>query len=269
MKMTNYLPILPLVAIGALYAFPSASSASILGSAQSFAVLGYAGVTNAHSDPNPQTEIWGNVGVDPLTLSSITGFPPGVVTGGTLYGPGGLSSAARNDATAAYSFLAGLHGDNLSDSQLGGLTLTPGVYHFDTSAQLTGILTLDFLGNPYADFVFQIGSTLTTLDHSSVSVINGGSLSGIYWQVGSSASLGADSLFAGNIIAQASVNLEPGAEILCGRSFALTGAVTLSDNLISSNCASENFGSSYVDYNSIGFSGSQSVPEAPPLTRII
>ncbi|ASF46586.1 ice-binding family protein [Methylovulum psychrotolerans] len=269
MKNPNYLPLLSWAVIGALYAFPSVASAAILTAAQSFAVLGFAGVTNAHSDPNPQTKIWGNVGTDPSVLSSITGFPPGVVTGGAIYGPGSLSLAARNDADNAYHFLAGLPGDNVSNPQLGGLTLTPGVYHFDSSAQLAGILTLDFLGNPNADFVFQIGSTLTTSSHSAVNVINGGALSGVYWQVGSSASLGADSFFAGNLIAQASVSLEPRAEILCGRTFALTGAVTLSDNRISSNCAAENFASGHVDYQSIGFSGSQSVPEAPTLTLII
>jgi Ice-binding-like len=115
---------------------------------------------------------------------------------------------------------------------------------------LTGSLILDFLGNPNANFVFQIGSTLTTSSSSSVTVINGGSLNGVYWDVGSSATLGTDTVFAGNLLALASVTLDPRAEILCGRAFALTGAVAGTDNLASDNCAIQNFGSGTSDFGS-------------------
>jgi type VI secretion system secreted protein VgrG len=77
----------------------------------------------------------------------------------------------------------------------------------------------------------------------------------VYWQVGSSATLGTDTVFAGNILALASVGLDPTAEILCGRAFALTGAVTLTDNLISNNNSEEDFGSDRADFGSYGFSG--------------
>jgi type VI secretion system secreted protein VgrG len=135
------------------------------------------------------------------------------------------------------------------------MSLSPGVYKFSSSAQLTGALTLDFLENPDADFVFQIGSTLTTASSSSVNVIRGGPLSGVYWQVGSSATLGTDTIFAGNILALASVILDPRAEILCGRAFALNGAVTLIDNDISNNNSAQDFGSYRSDFGSYGFSG--------------
>ncbi|MBE3040675.1 MAG: DUF3494 domain-containing protein [Chloroflexi bacterium] len=253
----KYLILVAIVA-SVLLCYPAPGFAtSYLGSAQSFAVLGAAGVTNAHVADNPQTTIWGNVGVDPGALTAITGFPPGIVTGGSIYGPGGVSLNARNDVTTAYNTLASLPlATNLTGQDLGTVgTLTPGVYKFSSTAQLTGTLTLDFQGNPNADFVFQIGSTLTTASSSSVNVINGGPLSGVYWQVGSSATLGPDTTFAGNIIAQASVSLDPRAEILCGRAFALTGSVTLIDNLISNNNSAEDFDSGRSDFGSYGFSG--------------
>jgi type VI secretion system secreted protein VgrG len=244
---------------------------SQLGSAQSFAVLGHETVTNGHSDPNPTTQIYGNLGVTPGT--SVTGFnPTGTVSGGTIHINDGVAQLALADATTAYNTLAGLAFDyNYTGVELGSAgytTLTPGVYHFNTSAQLTGALTLDFQGNPDADFIFQIGSTLTTASSSSVNVINGGPLSGVYWQVVSSATLGTDTTFAGNILALASVSLDPRAEILCGRGIALTGAVTLVDNLISNNNTAEDFseitGYERSDFGSYGFSGgSPTVIPAP------
>ena len=106
------------------------------------------------------------------------------------------------------------------------MTLTPGVYCFDTSAQLTGDLVLDALGNPLAVWVFKIGSTLTTASGSSVSVINGGQALNVFWQVGSSATLGTTTRFSGNILAHVSVTLTNGASLI-GRAFGLTGAVTM------------------------------------------
>ncbi len=243
-----------------------ASAAPILGSAQSFAVLGHETVTNGHSAPNPTTQIYGNLGVTPG--SSVTGFyPDGAVSGGTIHIDDGVAQLALADATTAYNTLAGLPfvydytGFVLGSA--GYTTLTPGVYRFSTSAQLTGALTLDFGGDPNADFVFQIGSALTTGSGSSVSVINGGSGGGVYWQVGSSATLGTDTSFAGNILALTSVSLDPRAKILCGRAFALTGAVTLVDNLISNDCTTENFGSGNSDSGSHGFSGGNGTTPVP------
>jgi type VI secretion system secreted protein VgrG len=258
-----------LVAFAAILYAPSTGLADLtsLGSAQSFAVLGHETVTNGHSSPNPTTQIYGNLGVTPGT--SVTGFyPDGTVSGGTIHINDGVAQSALAAATTAYNTiekaeeLFHLSGTDLTGHDLGGLTLTPGVYKFDSSAQLTGALTLNFLGNPNADFIFQIGSTLTTASGSSVNVLNGSSLSGVYWQVGTSATLGSGTVFAGNILAKASVGLDPTAEILCGRAFALTGAVTLVDNLISNNNTAENFGTNRSDFGSYGFSGG---PVAVPL----
>jgi hypothetical protein len=228
-----------------------------LGSAQSFAVLGASTVTNTGP-----TTIYGNLGVSPG--SAITNFPPGIVTGGSIYGPGGVSNLAQSDALTAYNTLKVLpYVYDLTGQDLGlQPTLSPGVYHFDTTAQLTGTLTLDFTSDPDGDFVFQIGSTLTTASASSVNVIGGGLLSGIYWQVGSSATLGTTTMFAGNILADQSITLDTGADILCGRAIALNAAVTLDNNRISNNNSLQDFGSHRSDFGSYGFSGG-SAPVVP------
>ena len=110
---------------------------------------------------------------------------------------------------------------NLTGTDLGGLTLTPGVYFFSSSAQLTGTLTLNDEGNPNAPFVFQIGTTLTTASNSSVVTINGGSMPGcdVFWQVGSSATVGKDTAFRGHILADQSITLNNGAAMLDGTAF--------------------------------------------------
>jgi type VI secretion system secreted protein VgrG len=242
-----------LVAFAAILYTPSTGLADFaggLGSAQNFAVLGGSTVTNTGS-----TTIYGSLGVDPG--SAITGFPPGTVTGGSIYGTGGVSNQAQSDALTAYHTLSLLPAtSNLTGQDLGTVgTLTPGVYHFDSSAQLTGTLTLDFASNPGGDFVFQIGTALTTASGSSVNVLNGSSLSGVYWQVGSSATLGSSTVFAGNILADQSITLNTTADILCGRAIALNGAVTMDTNRISNNNTLEDFGSGRLDFGSYGFSG--------------
>jgi len=132
-----------------------------------------------------------------------------------------------SDATTAYTALAGQACNvNLTGQDLGGMTITPGVYCFDTSAQLTGDLVLDALGNPLAVWVVKIGSTLTTASGSSVAMINGGQALNVFWQVGSSATLGTTTRFSGNILAHISVTLTNGASLV-GRAFGLTGAVTM------------------------------------------
>jgi ice-binding like protein/exosortase sorting signal-containing protein len=118
---------------------------------------------------------------------------------------------------------------DLSGQDLGGKTLTPGVYCYSTSAQLTGTLTLDAQGNPNASFIFKIGSTLTTASASSVLLINSASSCGVFWQVGSSATLGTGTALAGSIVALTSITLNTGASVT-GRALARNGAVTLDDN---------------------------------------
>jgi hypothetical protein len=170
----------------------------------------------------------GDVGTSPGT--SVTGFPPGTVRRGTIYEGGPVAAQAQSDATLAYNALKGQPCNvDLTGKDLGGMTLTPGVYCFDTSAQLTGDLVLDALGNPLAVWVFQIGSTLTTASASSVAVINGGQAVNVFWQVGSSATLGTGTRFNGNILADASITLDTGASLI-GRALALNGAVTMNTN---------------------------------------
>ena len=200
-----------------------------LGSAGMFGVLGASAVTNTGN-----TVIDGDLGVYPGT--SITGFPPGLVNG-TMYDGNAVAMQAQADALNAYNFFAGLSSnENLSGQNLGGLELTPGVYTFDSSAQLTGELMINWEGLSNQNVLFQIRSTLTIGGGSTVVGINMGQNDNIYWNVGSSATLGATAQFEGTIIAVASDTLNTGATDECGRIIALNGAVTLDDNFID-NCA--------------------------------
>nr|MDP9115059.1 ice-binding family protein [Acidobacteriota bacterium] len=199
-----------------------AQAAPPMGTARSFAVLGASAVTNTGA-----TSLIGDAGVSPG--SSITGFPPGTVSG-TIHAADATAAQAQVDAATAYNFLAGeTCGINLTGQNLGGLTLAPGVYCFDTSAQLTGTLNLNAAGDPNAVFVFLIGSTLTTASNSAV-ILSGGSPCGVYFQVGSSATLGTGTQFAGNIFALASITMTTGASV-SGGSYALNAAVTMDTNV--------------------------------------
>ena len=230
-----------LLAIMALAGFPPQSKADVLGSADSFAVLGGSTVTSTGD-----TILNGNLGLSPGT--SFTGFSyidggPGVVNG-TIYDTDALAvrpnihnvnwvaSQARSDALTAYNFLAGEPvNSNLTGQDLGGLALLPGVYFFSSSAQLTGTLTLDGNGDSNARFDFQIGSTLTTASSSSILLINGAQAGNVFWLVGSSATLGTGTSFDGSILADQSITLDTGAS-MDGRALALNAAVTLDDNVI-------------------------------------
>jgi type VI secretion system secreted protein VgrG len=195
-----------------------------LGTAGGFAVLGASAVTSTGN-----TVLNGNLGLYPGF--SITGFGPGVVNGTTFDG-GPVAQQAQADALAAYNTLSSLPlTQNLTGQDLGGLTLTPGVYHFSTSAQLTGALTLDALGNPNAQFVIQIGSTLTTAASASMVLEGGAQADNVFWQVGTSATVGTASVLYGAIVADASITLNAGAD-LTGNALALNGAVSLDDNTI-------------------------------------
>lgn len=214
-----------LFAIAGVTAFLWGSSpawAQSLGTASSFAVLGGSTVTNT----GPSVLV-GDLGVSPG--SAVTGFPPGIVIGGTIHAADAVALQAQNDATTAYDFLAGQACDaDLTGQDLGGLTLTPGVYCFSSSAQLTGALTLNGPGT----YIFQIGTALTTASGSSVILTNGASACNVWWQAGSSAVLGTATSLQGNILALTSVTLNTAASV-SGRVLARNGAVTLDGNTVS------------------------------------
>ncbi|MFF1680957.1 ice-binding family protein [Streptomyces sp. NPDC058256] len=200
-----------------------------LGTAKSYAIL--AGSTVTNTGP---TVINGDVGLDPG--SSVTGFssstPPGP---GKIFGDlnisNGASLTAKADLGTAYTNAAGRGPGAAITDDLGGKVLVPGVYTASTSMGLTGELTLNAKGDPNAVFIFQAGSTLTTASASSVILVNGAQPCNVFWQVGSSATLGTDSTFVGTILAQESITVTTGAKIQ-GRALALTSAVTLDNNVI-------------------------------------
>jgi len=174
-----------------------------LGTANGFAVLGSSTVTNTGS-----SVVNGDLGLSPGT--SVTGFPPGVVSG-TIHVADGAAASAQTSLTTAYNNAAGQTCDtDLTGQDLGGLTLTPGVYCFSSSAQLTETLTLDAQGESSSVFIFKIGLALTTASGSSVVLINGAESCNVFWQVGSSATLGSSTIFTGNILALTSITLDTG-----------------------------------------------------------
>jgi type VI secretion system secreted protein VgrG len=257
MKPKSFIFLLIVAFVMLLYA-PIVLATPILGTAEFFAVLGASTVTNVGT-----TVITGDVGVFPGT--AITGFAdsntfvgpgshttgPGIVNGVIHLGdPTGNGNAAQAqiDVTKAYNGLAGMAvNSNLSGQDLGGLTLTSGVYKFDAAAGLTGTLTLNAQGNNNAFWVFLIGTDLTTASSSAVQFSNlGGNLGsddGVFWVVGTSnlddlgsATLGSTTAFEGNILARESITLITGATDPNGRLFAQIGAVTLGTNVISNVC---------------------------------
>ena len=203
-----------------------------LGNAESFAVLGGTAIT-----ATGPAVISGNVGVSPG--SAVTGFPPATVQNGQIYtGVGSLAGPAQASALDAYNNLKGqacLPQNNLSGIVLGqtpGFTsLNPGVYCFNTSAQLNATLTLNDGGNPDAVFVFQIGTTLTTASSAQVVMSSGGRGKNVYWAVGTSATIGTSTVFRGNIIADTSITFTTSASTT-GRVFALNGAATIDSTSI-------------------------------------
>jgi type VI secretion system secreted protein VgrG len=226
------LRITALVALGAASLAPAASlgAQTALGTAQPFGVLGSSTVTNT----GPTTVV-GNLGVSPGSALTTTG---GLIVTGTTNVADAVAAQAQRDAALAYGVFAGLpFTSDLTGMNLGGMTLTPGVYSFESSAQLTGNLFLNFLGNPEARFVFQIGSTLTTASSSGVFGLDGLFGPNVFFQVGSSATLGTTTAFRGSILANESITLTTGATINCGRAIALTGAVTMDHNVVSTLCA--------------------------------
>ena len=203
-----------------------------LGTAAAFSVLGGQTVTNTGP-----TTIDENLGVSPG--SAITGFPPGIVgPPGTTHAADAVALQAQNDVTIAYNDAAGraMTADE-TGIDLGGQTLVPGVYRSTSGLGLTGPLVLDGQGDPSSVWIFQASSTLTTAAASSVSLRNGASPCNVFWQVGSSATIGTTTTFVGTILALTSIAMQTGAS-LDGRALARNGAVTLDTNTIrSADCA--------------------------------
>ena len=212
-----------LVSAAVAGAWPAAAFAATqpaLGTALNYTVL--SGQTITNTGPSVIT---GNLGLDPG--SSVTGFPPGSVTG-TQDVSDAASVLAQNDLVTGYTDAANSPStSDLTGKDLGGQNLTPGVYSFSSSAQLTGSLTLS--GNGV--FIFQIGSALTTASNSAVLLVNGAQACAVYWQVGSSATLGSAANFQGNLMALSSITMVTGAN-LTGRALARNGALTLDTNNI-------------------------------------
>jgi len=204
-----------------------------LGTAGSYAVLAGSAVANTGS-----SVLNGNLGLSPGCAGAITGFPPGIVNGATN-ACNAAAGQAQLDLTKAFIHGMGMtRTGTLTGQDLGGLNLGHGVYFFATSAQLTGQLTLNNNGNRNAVFVFQIGTTLTTGSSSSIVFTNGPDKN-VFWVVGSSATLGTSTKFAGHILALTSITLNNGATITCGSALARNGAVTLNNNVITSTCGSQ------------------------------
>ena len=200
-----------------------------LGTAESYAVLAGSAATNT----GPST-IGGDLGVGPG--SALTGVPPATVNG-TVHVADAVAGQAQSDLTIAYDDAAGRTPALAMSGDLGGLTLTRGVYRSGSSLGLTGVLTLDAQGDPGAVFVFQAGSTLITASGSRVRLVNGAQPCNVFWQVGSSATLGTSSTFVGTILALTSISMNDGVT-LEGRALARNGAVTLIDDTITvARCA--------------------------------
>ena len=241
-KMENQCLILAFVVASAGFLPQGKASIEVnLGTANNFAVLAGSTVTSTGN-----IIVNGDLGLYPGT--SVTGFPAGVVNG-TMHVADAVAQQAQTDLLAAYNAAAGLAptGGTLTGQDLGGLTLTPGVYFFASSAQITGQLTLDAQGLSDPVFVFQIGSTLTTAsgpNASSVVLVNGAQACHVFWVVGSSATLGTSSDFVGNILAVTSITADTGATV-DGRLLAENGAVTLDNNTITEAIC--NAGSSVPD----------------------
>jgi len=252
--------VLPLFALTAYAGTVGENSIPALGN---FAVLGNSTVTNTGS-----TTINGNLGVcsTPGTTTctganAITGFPPGLASG--IDAGNATAFQALLAANSTFNFLSAQSlGASLLSGTIGNLTLSPGIYVFSSTADLTGTLTLN--GGSDAPFIFLVGSSLTTASSSSIVLTGGAEAGDIFWAVGTggsgSATLGSSSTFIGNLIAQASVTMNNSAKV-CGSVTALTGAVTMDTNTINgTNCGALDEG---------GESGGGTSPTPEPSTFLL
>jgi hypothetical protein len=220
---------LVVIAVAAVTLLPStyagAAQAPVpLGVAGSFAVLAGSGITNTGP-----TTITGDTGTFPTP--SETGFGSVTQSGANHIGDA-VTQQAKTNLTTAYNTAAGSGPAAAEPVELGGLTLTPGVYTGPAGGlAITGTLTLNTLGDPAAVFIFKTSSTLITAGSSNVAVLNGGLACNVFWQVASSATLGVSSHLIGTVLAATSITATTGATVI-GRLLAENGAVTLDSNTI-------------------------------------
>ena len=263
------LSILTVAVLGTMYGSSPVWAASILNTADSFAILGGSTVTNITT-----STVAGNVGVwSSGGANAITGFnsSPGVavsdpqVTGGLVHAGTTVAQLAQGDLTNAMTSLGSLGtGTTLVNPDLVGLTLAPGVYTVHAGvSNLTGTLTLDGGGNANAAWVFLMDSTLITSPASTVNVINTGSGAGVFWDVRSSATLDTTTSFQGNILALTSITLNTGASLGCGRALASTGSVTMHGNTVGSGCAGT------VGVGSNGYNGGFTVAQGGGIPTLL
>jgi hypothetical protein len=245
------------------FSVPSAQADGILGpDLSAFSILGASTVTNTGA-----TTLIGDLGVSPG--SAITGESTITVNGtnaATIGNPfvhsnDAFSISAQSELATAKTDLSSLGAGTLLPANLAGLTLAPGVYTVPAgTSNLTGTLTLNGGGNLNAFWVFQVSSTLITSPGSVVNVINTGSTAGVFWNVGSSATLDTTTSFEGNILALTSITLDTGATDQCGRALAHTGAVTMDTNTVSIGCTNLLGGSGGTGSSGGGLSGGLTVP---------
>lgn len=225
--------VVALAVVGSLVALGSDAAAAPvavgLGTAGSFAVLAGTGITNTGP-----TTITGDIGTFPT--ATITGLTS-ITLSGTNHAGDSVTQTAKTDLTTAYTTAAGEGPTTAVGADLVGQTLKPGVYNSASAVGLSGVLTLDAAGDPNAVWVFQAGSTLITASGSKVVMLNGAQACNVYWQVGSSATLGTNSTFTGTILALTDISLQTGATV-DGRVLARNGAVTMDTNTITRSACS-------------------------------
>ena len=247
--------VLPLL-VALAYAPAQGLATPILGAElASFAVLGATTVTNTGA-----TTFKGNLGVSPG--SSITGAGTIALTG-TVHQTDAFASSAQTDLAGALTVLGGLGAGAPVDLSLSGQTLAPGIY--TGTGTLTGTLTLAGTGSATDLWVFQMASTLITASNSIVIVTGAGPGAGVFWNVGSSATLGTGTSFEGNILALTSITLATGATIGCGRALASTAAITNDHNTVSIGCeGTGEEGTNGLSGELIGGGAPLPLPPGPP-----
>jgi hypothetical protein len=213
----------PAFAVNLANVYSSCPATINLNSLDQFELLAGSGITAA---AGAQTTIsGGNIGLSPGT--AVTGFPPAIVVDGQFELTNPIAAQAQLDLTTAYNQVAGIPGAAPLPADISGYILPPGLYSTTSTLSFTTDITLDAQGDPNAQFVFQVGSGLTTADNTKIHLINGAQAKNVFWQVSSSAVLGNNSVFQGSILAYASITLNIG-DVLNGRALASTGAVTMS-----------------------------------------